>query len=214
MPRGSGSSRRMTAPADKLGVALCRCSDRRSSTPSRANSSCGRDPVDDSVDRRSPEHRRRRFRFSLAVSRVARENGNGHGWGARPTRRRGKDRERKKTASQKRNTRRRVRKSECHCRNLRTLTSSWLVPPSPWSQALPPTTRAPLSHAHVYTLCAPLPSVSLSSPSHLCLLLRDSLPAYLASSFPLCLPLPVSPPPVGLSLSLAVGLFSPRLVTP
>ena len=41
----------------------------------------------------------------------------------------------KKTASPERNTRRRVRKSECHCRNLRTLTSSWLVPPSSWSQA-------------------------------------------------------------------------------
>lgn len=37
----------------------------------------------------------------------------------------GKER-RKKAREHERNTRRRVRKSECHCRNLRTLTSSWL----------------------------------------------------------------------------------------
>jgi len=57
---------------------------------------------------------------------------------------RGRNKERaakreKKPEEHERNTRQRVRKSECHCRNLRTLTSSWLVPPSSsWSQPSSP----------------------------------------------------------------------------
>lgn len=60
------------------------------------------------------------------------------------------ERREKRPGEHERNTRRRVRKSECHCRNLRTLTSSWLVPPSSsWSQPLcsppPPTNIHPSS---------------------------------------------------------------------
>lgn len=51
-------------------------------------------------------------------------------------------RRKKKIGEHERNARRGVRKSECHCRNLRTLTSSWLVPPSSWSQS------PPSSHFH------------------------------------------------------------------
>lgn len=49
------------------------------------------------------------------------------------------ERREKRPGEHERNTRQRVRKSECHCRNLRTLTSSWLVPPSSsWSQPSSP----------------------------------------------------------------------------
>lgn len=75
----------------------------------------------------------------------------------------------KKPGEHERNTRQRVRKSECHCRNLRTLTSSWLVPPSSsWSQPsppLPPLTSTPLlprcSLCHISFSLSP-PSLSLS----------------------------------------------------
>lgn len=83
-------------------------------------------------------------------------------------RRRNKERaeRRKKPGEHERNTRQRVRKSECHCRNLRTLTSSWLVPPSSsWSQPspLPPLTSTPLLPR--CSLCHISFSLSLSSLS-------------------------------------------------
>lgn len=115
------------------------------------------------------------------------------------TRKRGKDpRKGKRQRSQERNTRRRVRKSECHCRNLRTLTSFWLVPPSSCSRT-PPTRRK--------TLPPPAPPFPLSSPSHLRAPPRDSstclsLPPSRPFVFPRSLSLPrarVSPPPSPLS---------------
>lgn len=95
-------------------------------------------------------------------------------WITRETRR-GR-RGRKKVGEHERNARRRVRKSECHCRNLRTLTSSWLVPPSSWSQSplLPPfpsaTTPLPLVVLFVRSLSRSLSHLRvslqvLSSPS-------------------------------------------------
>ena len=88
-----------------------------------------------------------------------------------------------------------MRKSECHCRNLRTLTSSWLVPPfllvaSPFQQ--PP------------RLSPPAGSFSLSSPSHLRVPPRDSLSA-------LSLPSPFRAVSHSLSLSLSAALSPLRL---
>lgn len=113
------------------------------------------------------------------------------------TRKRGKDpRKGKRQRSQERNTRRRVRKSECHCRNLRTLTSFWLVPPSSCSQT-PSTRRKPSP--------PPAPSFSLSSPSHLRVPPRDSSTCLsLPPSRPFAFPsLPLSPSRARFAPSLA-----------
>ena len=113
----------------------------------------------------------------------------------------------KKTNEAKRGTqRRRVRKSECHCRNLRTLTSFWLVPPPPplsslssrtpstrRKPSLPPSPHAPPGSSVLFVL-----SFSPARSSS-----RDSSTWPLASSF---LPSPFAFPR---SLSLPLARVSP-----
>lgn len=83
--------------------------------------------------------------------------------------------ERKKPGEHERNTRQRVRKSECHCRNLRTLTSSWLVPPSSsWSQpsSSPSSVNIHPSSSSSFSLSSLFLSLSSLSLSHLHVSLR------------------------------------------
>lgn len=103
------------------------------------------------------------------------------------------ERREKKLGEHERNTRQRVRKSECHCRNLRTLTSSWLVPPSSsWSQPFSPLP----SSVNIYSSSSSSLSLSFShSLSHLRVSLRilSSTSLQLVfSSLPRCPSLPSS----------------------